>query len=126
MLDGYDRSGTRRPGGYLLSAFASRRGAVLAQVAIGERENELTQALPLLRQIDLNDVLATGDALFAQRALCKHIVDQGGEYLFKVKDNQVALRQALQRSFATTIQAVEGARTIDGGHGRIDIRTLHA
>jgi hypothetical protein len=30
------------PGGYLLSAFASRRGAVLAQLAIGERENELT------------------------------------------------------------------------------------
>ncbi len=57
-------------GAYLLSAFASRRGAVLAQLAIGERENELTQALPLLRQLDLNDVVVTGDALFAQRALC--------------------------------------------------------
>ena len=28
------------PGAYLLSAFASRRSAVLAQLAIGERENE--------------------------------------------------------------------------------------
>src|SRR5205085_10679481 len=54
------------PGAYLLSAFASRRGAVLAQLAIGERENELTQALPLLRQIDLNHVVVTGDALFAR------------------------------------------------------------
>jgi len=32
------------PGTYLLSAFASRRGAVLAQLAIGERENELMLA----------------------------------------------------------------------------------
>ncbi len=87
------------PGVYLLSAFASRRGAVLAQLAIGERENELTQALPLLRQVDLNNVLVTGDALFAQRALCSHIVEQGGQYLFEVKDNQPALLQAVQRSF---------------------------
>src|ERR671934_2479759 len=41
------------PGSYLLSAFASRRGAVLAQVAIGARENELVQARPLLEQLDL-------------------------------------------------------------------------
>ena len=87
------------PGAYLLSAFASRRGAVLAQLAIGERENELTQALPLLRQIDLPDVLVTGDALFAQRALCTYIVEHGGHYLFEVKDNQPALLQALKRSF---------------------------
>jgi hypothetical protein len=87
------------PGAYLLSAFASRRGAVLAQLAIGERENELTQALPLLRQIDLSEVLVTGDALFAQRALCTHIVEHGGHYLFEVKDNQPALLQALKRSF---------------------------
>ncbi len=87
------------PGAYLLSAFASRRGVVLAQLPIGERENEISQSLPLLRQIDLNDVLVTGDALFAQRALCRHIVEQGGQYLFEVKNNQPALLQAAQRSF---------------------------
>src|SRR5438876_6432485 len=93
------------PGAYLLSAFASRRGAVLAQMAIGERENELTQALPLLRQIDLTDVLVTGDALFAQRAVCTHIVEQGGHYLFEVKDNQPALLRAVQHSFRNTAHA---------------------
>ena len=87
------------PGAYLLSAFASRRGVVLAQLPIGERENEISQSLPLLRQIDLNDVLVTGDALFAQRALCTHIVEQGGQYLFEVKNNQPALLPAAQRSF---------------------------
>jgi hypothetical protein len=101
-IDGKAVRGAREqslPGAYLLSAFASRRGAVLAQLAIGQRENELTQALPLLRQIDLTDVLITGDAMFAQRSLCAHIVAEGGHYLFEVKDNQPALLLALQRSF---------------------------
>jgi hypothetical protein len=87
------------PGGYLLSAFASRRGAVLAQLAIGERQNELTQAVPLLRQLELAGVLVTGDALFAQRSACAHIVQHGGHYLLEVKDNQAALRLAMQHCF---------------------------
>jgi hypothetical protein len=87
------------PGGYLLSAFASRRGAVLAQLAIGARENELTQAIPLLRQIDLSAVLVTGDAMFAQRSLCAHIVGHGGHYLLEVKDNQPALLLAIRHCF---------------------------
>ena len=87
------------PGGYLLSAFASRRGAVLAQLAIGERENELTQAVPLLRQVELSNVLVTGDAMFAQPSLCGYIVEHGGHYLFEVKDNQPALLLGLQHSF---------------------------
>jgi hypothetical protein len=101
-IDGKAVRGAREqplPGAYLLSAFASRRGAVLAQLAIGERENELTQALPLLRQLDLSHVLVTGDAMFAQRSLCAHIVEHGGHYLFEVKDHQPALLLALQHSF---------------------------
>jgi DDE_Tnp_1-associated len=80
-IDGKAVRGAREqplPGAYLLSAFARRRGAVLAQLAIGERENELTQALPLLRQIELREVLVTGDAMFTQRRLCAHIVEHGG------------------------------------------------
>jgi hypothetical protein len=101
-IDGKAVRGAREqhlPGAYLLSAFASRRGAVLAQLAIGERQNELTQTVPLLRQLDLANVLVTGDALFAQRAVCTHIIEQGGDYLFELKDNQSALLQAVQSSF---------------------------
>src|ERR1051326_5340222 len=35
------KAGPHLPGAYLLSAYAGHRGAVLAQVAIGTRENEL-------------------------------------------------------------------------------------
>jgi hypothetical protein len=100
------------PGGYLLSAFASRRGAVLAQLAIGERESELTQAIPLLQQVELSDVLVTGDAMFAQRLLCAHIVEHGGHYLLEVKDNQPMLLLAIQHCFRA---GARGRRCPHGG-----------
>jgi hypothetical protein len=87
------------PGAYLLSAFASQRRAVLVQVAIGDRENELSQALPLLRQIAVQDTVVTGDALFAQRVLCEDLLQRGGHYLFEVKDNQPRLHQEIAHSF---------------------------
>jgi hypothetical protein len=92
-------AGPHLPGAYLLSAYASRRGAVLAQVAIGSRENELTHAIPVLRQVELADKLVTGDALFAQRSICEHILAQGGHYLFEVKDNQATLLADVSRPF---------------------------
>ena len=87
------------PGSYLLSAFAVRRGVVLAQVPIGDRENELTQVPAVLAHLDLAGTLVTGDALFAQRALCEQIVGRGGHYLLAVKDNQLQLQQEIARSF---------------------------
>ena len=81
---------------------------MLAQLAIGERENELTQAVPLLRQVDLREMLVTGDAMFAQRSLCAHIVGHGGHYLLEVKDNQPASLLAIQHCF----------RARPGGAGR--------
>ena len=47
--------------------------------------------------------------MFAQRALCSHIVEQGGQYLFEVKDNQPALLQAVQRSFRDAPDHSRGA-----------------
>ena len=101
-LDGKAVRGARDqhlPGSYLLSAFASRRGAVLAQLPIGARENELTQAPAVLAQLDLTDAVVTGDALFAQRGLCEQIVGRGGHYLLAVKENQLQLQQEIARSF---------------------------
>jgi hypothetical protein len=95
------RAGPHLPGAYLLSIYASQRGAVLAQVGIGSRENELTQAIPALQQVDLARKLVTGDALFTQRTICEYILARGGHYLFEVKDNQTTLLADVRRPFRT-------------------------
>ncbi len=54
----------------------------------------------VLKGLDLEGLVVTGDALLAQRELCKQIVEAGGEYLFTVKANQPALMDDIAILFA--------------------------
>ena len=56
-----------------------------------EKEGELTVAPEVLSELPLKDKVITGDALYAQRHLCKQIKESGGDYVFIVKRNQPEL-----------------------------------
>lgn len=64
------------------------------------KETELTVAPQLLAQLELVGRVVTGDALYAQRGLSRQVVEQGGDYLWVLKDNQPTLRAALVLLFA--------------------------
>lgn len=97
---------------HLLSAFAARSEMVLAQVAVGSKANEITQALPLLKQLDLEAKVVTGDAIFTQRSICQEIVKQGGDYLLEVKDNQSELKVAIAQQFFGGSISLSGLRQV--------------
>ena len=89
----------------------------------------------MLGQLDLTGMLITGDAMFTQRALSIQIVEGGGDYLWIVKDNQPSLRDDIELLFEEeyvsagwSAPAVDFtlARSVDGGHGRIEERVLTA
>ena len=54
----------------------------------------------LLAQLDLSGKVVTGDALYAQRELSRQVVEQGGSYLWVVKDNQPRVKEAVSLLFA--------------------------
>ena len=64
--------------------------------------------------------------LLTQRKLCLQIVAAGGEYVFKVKENQPQLHDDIRRLFTDVPPKpdFEVAETVEGTHGRIDKRTL--
>lgn len=138
-LDGKKIHGTisadNRSGVYLLAVFMPQVGLVLMQAAIHATQNELSVAPQVLECLDLQGKIVTADALFTQRNLSIQIVEAGGEYVWKVKDNQPALRADIDLLFtAQTPQPawnvpVYDFRTVtqpDIGHGRIERRTLTA
>ena len=92
--------GEELPGVHLVAAYAQGAGLVLAQGGVESKEAELTVAPALLAQLELKGHLVTGDALYAQRALSRQVVDQGGEYFWVVKANQPSLQEAIARLFA--------------------------
>jgi hypothetical protein len=62
---------------HLISAYAHRKGIVLAQRAAGGKGQELDAVKAVLESLDLKGQIVTGDALLAQRDICRTIRKKG-------------------------------------------------
>ena len=128
-LDGKTLRGSRKqgaPGVHLLSALSHHVGLTLAQQAVDAKTNEITQVETVLRQLVLKDRVITMDALLTQRHVAQTIVDEGGDYVMIVKENQPQLRADIELVFPLPPAGdrQERARTVDIGHGRIEQRNI--
>lgn len=107
---------------------------ILAPAGTEKGDAELTVAPDLLRRLDWQGRVLTGDALFCQRDLCQQVCTAGGDYLLTVKANQPALLADLRLFFdpptaepAWLRTDLRTAQSLDYGHGRIlERRTLTA
>lgn len=103
-LDGKTLRGTlpagQTRGVHLLAAFLPGEGWVMAQVEVGTKENEIPAAARVIKCLDLQGKIITGDALLAQRELSRQIVEAQGNYVWTVKANQPQLCQDLETLFA--------------------------
>lgn len=120
------RSHDRRAGKdalQVVSAWAETNRLVLGQVAVDPESNEITAVPRLLEVLALQGCIVTVDALHCQTATARAIVDRGADYVLALKANQPTLHQAVAAYFADpTAQPVAARRTVEGGHGRIEIR----
>lgn len=137
-LDGKTLRGTiptaARSGVHLVTAYQVDMGVPCLQVAVPSKANELVVAPTILAALDLQGVLVTGDAMFAQRSLSTQIVEAGGDYCWIVKENQPTLYDDLRLLFGPQPDDLPGTsaladdfvtvRTVDLGHGRLDERVL--
>lgn len=123
-------SGTAKLGPlHLVSAWATAQGLSLGQVAVDCKSNEITAIPALLELLDLRGALVTIDAMGCQKAIARKIIDQGGDYILTVKDNQEHLLEDIERSvaraFDTDFAGLEhdGHETRERGHGREEYRS---
>jgi len=89
------------PGAHLVAAFSASLEGVIGQLRMEPETNEITTALRLLKTLPLKDIVVTGDAMFAQKEICRVIRDGGGDYFFTVKDNQPALKADIALAFGS-------------------------
>ena len=128
-LDGKTLRGSRKqgaPGVHLLSALSHHVGLTLAQQAVSDKTNEITQVEAVLRQLVLPGRVFTMDALLTQRHVAQAIVDGGGDYVMIVKANQPQLHADIELVFTLPPAGdpQPSARTVDIGHGRIEQRNI--
>lgn len=118
----------------LLAVYLPGEGVTLAQVAIPNKQNEISAAPTLLKWVDLRNKVVIGDALHTQRQVSLQIGTAGGHYLWTVKANQPQLFQDLHDWFDTEVALIPGmgcppkdfrsATHTSKGHGRMEVRTL--
>jgi predicted transposase YbfD/YdcC len=136
-LDGKALRGVRKKdeegGDYLLSVYDVDKAKVMSQVEVGRKENEISKAPEALKLVEITGKVVTADAMHTQKRLSAQILEQRGDYVWPVKENQLQLYKNIQQLFAPEypkpgfgkIQTdFLSAQKVNKGHGRIEIRTL--
>jgi predicted transposase YbfD/YdcC len=95
---------------HIVSAWASKQGLTLGQVAVDTKSNEITAIPKLLKMLELHGAIVSIDALGCQREIASKIVAGGGDYVLMVKGNQPTLEEAIENSFREA-DAAEATKT---------------
>ena len=113
----------------VVTAFASASSTVIGQESFraAEGDSEIVAARALLRCLDLTGHLVTADALHCQNETAQVILDQGGDYLLRLKSNRPALHEAVKAYFAdpAVVAELASAETTDANHGRMEVRRAY-
>jgi predicted transposase YbfD/YdcC len=137
-MDGKTVRGTipqgERRGTHLLAIYVPQQGLVLAQARVDLKENEITVAPQLLKQVPLDGAIVIADAMHTQKSITKLIVENGGQYILTVKDNQSRTRWAIEKLFVHEVCNLQKGSPLtkdfqmavktEKGHGRIEKRTI--
>jgi predicted transposase YbfD/YdcC len=116
----------------LFAAMLHEEKVIIAQHAIPEDTNEITQVRQLLDTVDLAGAVVTGDAAHAQRGTAEYIAgrqdegNRGSAYFLFVKGNQPGLQRAVYDAIQAGCPREPDHVEIDYGHGRVIKRSLWA
>jgi predicted transposase YbfD/YdcC len=108
---------------HLVSAWASEAKVSFAQQKVDGKENEIVAIPYLLKQICLDKMVVTIDAMGCQTEIASMIVEGGGDYVLAVKLNQPSLHQEVSHLF-TVREPDDTHTTVEKDHGRIETRKI--
>ena len=126
-IDGKTVRGAKNKKGkapHLVAALAHGIGAVLGQVAVDEKSNEIPAVRELLQAFgSLASAVVTIDAMHTQHDTAQLIIGRGAGYVMTVKANMPGLYRQLKKLPWAAVPAVSEVST---GHGRRARRTIKA
>jgi predicted transposase YbfD/YdcC len=124
-IDGKAVRGAKSKAGkapHLVAALAHSIGAVLGQVAVDEKSNEIPAVRELLKAFaDLAGAVLTIDAMHTQHDTAQVILGRGADYVMTVKANMPTLYKQLRKLPRAAVPAVSSVST---DHGRRARRTI--
>jgi predicted transposase YbfD/YdcC len=126
-VDGKTVRGARteeRDAPHLLSCFTHQSKEVWAELAVGEKTNEIPEARKLLPTLPIKGRVCTFDALHSHRQLWNLLRAQEAYPLFVVKGNEPTLQADLTTYFSDPHAQFQQAQTTDYHRGRVEHRLI--
>ncbi len=128
----YDRS-RDKAAIHMVSAWARENHLILGQVKTREKSNEITAIPELLDILAIKGCIVTIDAMGCQTEIASQIIEQGADYVLALKGNHGIVHEQVVQFFdqldekedqQSVVQeaSISGHDTVDGDHGRIEIR----
>ena len=87
---------------HMVSAWASENRLVLGQTKVSEKSNEITaipELLALLALLDISGCIVTIDAMGSQKEIARLIIEDSGDYVLALKENQGQLYREVKELF---------------------------
>lgn len=115
---------------HMVSAFVTGNQLVLGQLKVESKQNEIVAIPKLLELLSLKGATVTIDAMGCQKEIARQIIEQKGNYVLAVKENQPTLHEQIVNTFAEAkLEEFRGwthdyAQSVEKGHGRIETRKL--
>lgn len=112
---------------HIVSGHLAELGITLGQKAVSDKSNEIPAVRELIEMLNIEGCLVVADALNCQTETVKAIVENGGDYLLSVKDNQPTLKSDIS-SFIDdeeTRQIMASATKTEKNRDRIETRTAY-
>lgn len=114
----------------MVSAWAAENRLVLGQMKVDDHSNEITAIPELLALLEVSGCIVTIDAIGCQKKIAGAIVNRDADYVLALKENQGHLHETFQDLFQypDEMAAIEcdHHKTVDKGHGRIEVRECWA
>jgi predicted transposase YbfD/YdcC len=113
---------------YMVSAWAVENELVLGQRKVGKKSNEIRAIPELLKILSISGCIVTIDAMGTQTNIAKTIREAHADYILSVKENRGHLFEDIATLFAVDqaqnfkYASFEYKKTVNKGHGRIDVR----
>src|SRR6266704_2870359 len=112
-----------------LALYETQTGVILHEQVTGEKQNELSIVSQFLAPLLVKGRIISADALHTQHVFCFNVKRWDGDYVLIAKGNQPMLYDDLQLFFTeppADCRDWRTARSVDKGHGRLEIRELVA
>jgi predicted transposase YbfD/YdcC len=112
----------------MVGAWASANNLALGQVKVDSKSNEITAIPELLEALDIQGCTVTIDAMGCQTEIAEKILENGGDYLLALKENQPLLYVDVELLFDDleasnmSVYEYQDGSSVDKDHGRFEVR----